>query len=135
MTAAVRDLYMEQGATFFDGFNWCHESDPPTNPPTAGEPYDLLDPPASALMQIRVAQGSPVLIDASSDGTNPMISFSTGGRVDIVIPAEDTDALIVKKAKYDLEITLGTPLPNGEPDVRRITQGSITINLNITQMP
>lgn len=126
---------MEQGATFFDGFNWYHESDPPTDPPTPGLPYDLVTIPATAKMQVRAKQGDTVLIDASSEGTDPFITLGADGRVDIVIPGTATDALTVKKAKYDLEITLGDLLPNGEPDVRRVAEGTVTVKPNITQVP
>lgn len=136
MTAVVRDLYIEQGATFTFGFTWCREADPPTDPPSAGEPYDITG--AEVRMQIRQSHRSPILIDATSAGLTPMIKLGgtadpavfdlTNGRIDVVLPDVATDLLVIPNAKYDLEIEM----PNGS--VRRLLQGSVTVNSNITQV-
>jgi hypothetical protein len=136
-------LYIEQGATFATWFTWCRQSDPPTNPPTAGAAYDLTG--AVATMQIRTPSEDgagaeyrlPALVSAASDGTDPMIILGTtavpgvfdptNGRVDIVFAAATTDLLNVTAALYDLEVLF----PDG--DVRRVMQGRVSIDLNITR--
>jgi len=103
--------------------------------------YDLTG--AVVRMQIRATQGSPVLVDASTVGVDPMITIGdppTGGRIDIRFPATITDQMVAmpdplgryfgrSDALYDLEVVL----PNG--DVHRILQGPVIISANITQVP
>lgn len=136
MTAVVRDLYIEQGATFAFGFTWCRESDPPVLPPQAGLPYDLTG--AEVRMQIRTRAGAIMQISASSTGPSPMIMLGgpavggvfdpTNGRIDVVIPDTATDLLTAPKARYDLEIKMA------DGTVRRLLQGEVIIDPNITQV-
>ena len=126
MTAVTRPLYIERGATFTLGFNWHRESDPPTSPKTAGVPYDLTG--CTARMQIRKNAKSPALLEVSSDGVNPVIELGGDtGRVDIRLPATSTDLLITPTAVYEFEIVMLERLPNDEPDVRRLFEGSVTV--------
>ena len=127
MPAVPKDLYIEQGATFALGFNWHRESDPVTDPPTAGEPYDLAG--CVARMEIRKAQQVTALVSATSDGPSPMITLGAGGRVDVKLTDEATDQLVFRTAVYDLEVEL----LNG--DVRRLLSGTVTISPNVTQLP
>ena len=131
MIPVVRPLYLVQGATFTWGFTWYHEALPATVPPTMGLPRDLTG--CTAQMQIRRERGTDVLVDARSDGPLPMIVLGgSNGHVAITIPGGATEALTVKVAKYDIEVTLAEPLPNGQPDIRRLFKGPAEIDPNIT---
>jgi len=118
MTAAPRDLDIEQGSTFTLGFNWHQEGPPDANgDPTPGDPYDLTG--CTARMQIRRKQGDPVLLTATSDppttpeaitaGAGRIVLGGATGRIDITLTDEDTDLLSARTAVYDLEIEW--PLP------------------------
>ena len=127
MTALPVPLFIEQGATFAMGFTWCRESDPPTVPPTAGAPYDLTD--AVVRMQIRKTYKSPPILDLTTGVGETRLVIddpSTSGHVSLKLTATDT-GLLTADAIYDLEIQL----PNG--DVRRILEGSVTVDLNVTR--
>lgn len=141
MTAAPKDLWIEQGATFTLGFNW-HQAGPVVDgQPTAGDPYDLTG--CTARMQIRKKQGGSVLVSATSESPDTPEAVAAGagrivlggltGRIDITLTDADTDLLVVKSAVYDLEIQW--PLREGElrPRVDRLLQGAVTVNLNVTQ--
>lgn len=145
MTAAPKDLFIEQGSTFTLGFNWHREGpiDPDTGQPTPGDPYDLTG--CSARMQIRRKQGDPVLLTATSAapdtpeaiaaGAGRIILGGADGRIDIILTDEDTDLLSAKSAVYDLEIEW--PAQPGElrPRVDRLLQGAVTVDPNVTQNP
>lgn len=126
MTAVVRPIYIEQGATFTMGFNWHRDGALDANGnPTPGVPYDLTG--ASARMQIRkTVTSTPPLIDATTE--NGLITLgTTDGRVDVVLSDADTDTLTVKSAVYDFEIKLA------DDTVHRLLQGAVTISLNVTR--
>lgn len=118
MTAAPKDLVIEQGSTFTLGFNWHQEGPPDANgDPTPGAPYDLTG--CTARMQIRRKQGDPVLLTATSEPPTTAEAIAAGagrivlggptGRIDITLTDEDTDMLSARTAVYDLEIEW--PLP------------------------
>jgi hypothetical protein len=132
MTSLPTLLQMEAGATFAFGFNWYKESVPATVPPTPGVAYNLLAPPAHGQMMVREKKETEVIFTISTDGPTPAIRFNAGGRVDILIPGSVTGLLAVKSAVYDLEITLGTPLIGGEPDIRRVISGPVKNSLGVT---
>ena len=134
MTAVVRTLYIEQGATYPCGFNCYHEVLPPTVPPTP----DLANPwlfPAgtSARMQIREFVGAPVLVEASTLNGRIVLG-ATDGRIDITLTDADTDLLTVEAAVYDLEVVYPVPitLPPTEPVVVRVLQGPVVVSPNVT---
>ena len=123
MTAAAKDLLIEQGASFTFGFQWCHAG---VDPQTPGDPYDLTG--CTARMQIRKSQKSEALLDAKSDGEAPKIILGGAtGRIDVYLTDQDTDVLIAKTALYDLEVVLldGT--------VVRLLKGTVNVDPNITQ--
>lgn len=149
MTAWVRDIYIEQGATFPLGFV-LHElvldndgeivKDSDGNP-VLGDPRDLTG--CTARMQIRPkVKSEEVLVEATSGAItqdNPngqRIVLQAGnvtGRIDIVLTDLDTDKVDIAKSVYDLEIVY--PLDVGElrPFTERILQGTVTCNLNVTR--
>lgn len=123
MTAVVRPLYVEQGATFKLGFTWHQEGPVVDGVPTAGDPFDLTG--WVARMEFRKNQQTPVLASAST--TDGKIILTSAGRVDIKLTDEDTDALTSKSCQYDLE------MESPEGDVYRVLQGTVTVSPNITQ--
>lgn len=141
MTAAARNLTIEQGATFTLGFAW-HRAGPEVDGVvTPGDPYDLTG--CTARMQIRKKQGEAPLVTATSEDASTPEAIAAGagrivlggetGRIDITLTDADTDLLVVKAAVYDLEIVW--PLQSGElrPRVDRLLKGSVTVDPNITQ--
>lgn len=119
MTAAPKDLEIEQGSTFTLGFNWHQEGPPDANgDPTPGAPYNLTG--CTARMQIRRKQGDPVLLTATSEpptspaaiaaGAGRIILGGATGRIDIILTDEDTDLLSARTGVYDLEIQWPLPM-------------------------
>jgi hypothetical protein len=126
MAAIQRALLIEQGATFTLGFTWHQEGDVVNGVVTAGDPYDLTG--WTARMQLRQKQGSPVLLEATTENGKITLGGTTG-RVDVKFTDADTGSLTVASGRYDLELVD----PAG--DVLRLLQGSVTVDANITQDP
>jgi hypothetical protein len=123
MTAAKRNLYIEQGATFNLAFTWNEGTSD-----AIGAPVDLTG--CKARMQVRAKQQSPVIVDASSDSESPAILLGGDtGTIEVTLTAEMTDLLSVKSGLYDLEVEF----PDGT--VYRLLEGSVTVSPNITQDP
>ena len=123
MTAAKRNLYIEQGATFNLSFVWNEGTSE-----SIGAPVDLTG--CEARMQVRQKQQSPVIVDARSDGESPAIILGGAtGAVEVTLTADMTDLLNVKSGLYDLEIQF----PDGT--VYRLLEGTVTVSPNITQDP
>lgn len=126
--AAVYPLNIDQGETFRLGLTYATAT-------SSGTTYNAVDlTGATGRMQVREKYGSPVLAEANSDNRGVIIDGPTG-MIYLELTAEQTDAMGVRdgsvrprtKAVYDLEITLA----NG--DVKRVVEGEITINPNITR--
>jgi hypothetical protein len=124
MSAVVKNLDVEQGATYEFGFFWMKAAAVQGDDPV---PYDLSG--AVVRMQIRKNQQAELLVDASSDtGTPPMITLGGAtGRIDVRLTALATSALTLKTAAYDLEVEMA------DGTVRRLLKGAVTIDPNITQ--
>jgi hypothetical protein len=123
MTAAKRDLYIEQGATFQLSFVW-YDGD--TNEP--GSPVDLTG--AQGRMQIRKSQQAPALLDAVSFGPTPQILMGGDtGKITITLTPIDTNQLTTKTAMYDFEVEFL------DGRVYRLLEGKANISPNITQFP
>lgn len=135
MAAVNRPLYIEQGATFPLAFTWHMEGPVVSGVVTPGDPYDLTG--CIARMQIRKAQGEPVLLAATSESTGPgadrIVIDGPTGRIAITLTDEDTDSLNVSTCVYDLEVEW--PIQVGElaPRVDRLLQGAVVVSPNITQ--
>lgn len=138
MTAVVKPITIEQGATFLWDFQWCQQG---VDESTPGAPYDLTG--WTGRMQVRKSQGAPALVSAST--TNEKIIFGadpddpatdpleggtpdpTNGFIRVFLTDDDTDLLTVKSGKYDLEVES----PGGI--VYRLLKGDVTVDANITQ--
>lgn len=130
MAALDKPLYIEQGATYVMAFQWC---EPGVDDATPGPPHDLTD--FVARMQIRKKQGQAILATATT--ANGKISIgrnldgdligAASGWVRVELADEDTDALQVKSAKYDLEVE------DAAGRVYRLLKGTVTVDPNITQ--
>lgn len=136
MTAAPKDLYVEQGATFFLGFTWHRQGPVVDGQVTPGDPYDLTG--CTARMQVRRTQHGDVLVSATSldtgDGAGRIKLGAETGRIEITLTDEDTDLMTAKQAYYDLEIEW--PQQPGElrPRVDRLLKGMVQVDPNITQI-
>ena len=132
MVAVKRDLYIEQGASFIEPFQWCR-NDGTEDAPVVGDPYDLTG--YEARMQVRKKQHMPAKVDATTangkivlgkDPETGAVDLATGW-ITILLSDEDTDLLDSKTMLYDLEVVDPTGF------VYRLLEGSITVSPNITQ--
>jgi hypothetical protein len=116
MTAAVRNLVIEQGATYEQGLVYND---------SAGEPVDLTD--HTARMHIREAYDSEdALIELTTE--NGRITLGgTAGTIVLYISDEDTEALDFSSARYDLELVQ----PDGR--VKRLLRGKVKLMLEATK--
>jgi hypothetical protein len=144
MTAAKRDLYIEQGATFSRGFFWHRPKkdtqgniirDPSGNP-VPGDPYDLTD--WKGRMQIRESvEATTALVTATTengeivfglDPENPGAEADpTNGRVDILLSADTTDLLTVTYGVYDLKVYDPGAIEH------RLLEGSVSVSPAVTR--
>lgn len=131
MTAATKNLVIEQGATYDTlAFQWCGSD----GAGGVGNPYDLTG--YTARMQVRTDYDSLVLLEATTEngrivlGKHPdtgTVDMTTGW-IWVIISATDTDALDPSvKGKYDLEVE------SPEGVVRRLLRGSVKVESNITR--
>lgn len=119
MSAAIKNLYIEQGATYRLPFQWASKAVDGTI-----TPHEVVG--WTARMQFRTkVTATVVLLEATTE--NGMITLAAEGHIAIVISDEDTMLLTVKRAVYDFEIedTLG--------NVYRLLQGEVEINPNVTR--
>lgn len=126
MVAQVFDITdMEQGATWSREMAWISGT-----VATPGAPVPLTNV-AEIRMQIRAKQQATVLAEVSSIGVGPgiVITDAANGEFTVTFTDEQTSAVTVKKAKYDIEVEW----TNGSVD--RIMQGNVTFDPNITQEP
>jgi hypothetical protein len=121
MPAAIKNLLIEQGATF----QWTLLFPVSLKNPT-GPKLDLTG--YSARMHIRPElESGTVLVSLSSAPGGGMTITPLDGRIDIEINDSATSALSFEKAVYDLELVQ----PNGV--VLRIYRGSVSLSLEVTR--
>lgn len=116
MPAALYNILIEQGATFSATLEY-RDSE-----------YALIDLSGyTARMQIReTINATEFLIEATTG--NSMITLGGAlGTILIEIPAEDTAALTVTRAVYDLEII------DGDDKVTRIIKGTVQVDKEVTR--
>lgn len=137
MTALVRNLSIEQGATFKLGFT-LYQPGPSADTPVADlVPYDLTG--CSARMEIRQRVGGTMLVRATSESLGVGVGGGRivldGGRIVVTLTDLDTDLLTVRKAVYDIEVQW--PVQAGElrPFVSRVLSGEVAVSANVTTTP
>lgn len=124
MTAATKDLKIEQGATYRLPFQWCAKN----SDGSVGAPHDITG--WSARMQIREKLTSEdVMVDATSDN-GLLVLGGADGRVTIQL-TEDATMALVKNGVYDLELVD----PNQPPGLGtyRLLEGKVTVVKNVTR--
>lgn len=142
MPAARKDLYVEQGATYYKAFTWyppgpVDEDGLPTDPP-----HDLTG--CSARMQMRRKQGDVAVVNATSAEPVDEAAIALGagrirlggvtGKIEIILTDEDTDLLDFKEGVYDLEVQWPLQPEEIRPHVDRVLQGSVYVDPNVTQI-
>jgi hypothetical protein len=121
MPAAIKNLLIEQGATF----QWTLLFPVSLKNPN-GPKLDLTG--YSARMHIRPElESATVLVSLSSAPGGGMTITPLDGRIDIEISDAATSALSFEKAVYDLELVQ----PNGV--VLRVYRGSVSLSLEVTR--
>lgn len=141
MTAATKDLVIEQGSTFVWGMTLFDIEVDDDGVETVIGPRDLTD--CKARMQIRQRRGAEIQIDANTEndqivlgrvayGDTPGDDDPTNGRLMVVITDDETDVITIKKGVYDLELVEPDPAPSGF--VIRLYKGAVTVDPNVTQV-
>ncbi len=121
MPAAIKNLLIEQGATFSWTLLFPVSAKNPNGPKLDLTGY-------FARMQIRPElESATVLVNLSSAPGGGMTIAPLDGRLDIEISDVATSALTFDKAVYDLELVQ----PNGK--VLRVFKGSVSLSLEVTR--
>ena len=127
MTAAKKNLTIEQGATWRDSYTLLQPA--PTGTPIADMlPVDLTG--HSAKMHVRPDYASAtVLLDLSTDNGGIVITPASG-TIALYVSAADTAALtfVDAPAVYDLEL-----LPPLAGEVVRLLKGTVTLSPEVTK--
>ena len=113
MAAANYDLYVEQGATFELSIVWKDDE---------GTPIDITG--YSARLQIRKTYTSdPVISLTNGDG---ITLGGVTGSIDILIDADATEAIEIRRGRYDLELEFAGV-------VTRLIEGVVEISREVTR--
>lgn len=116
MTAATRDIVIEQGATFTFPLVYKDSNDVPVN--LTGY---------TARMQVRRSKASTTAVLTLTTENGSITLGGSAGTIDIVASAEDTAAIPIKVGVYDLELVS----PSG--NVKRLIEGEVTISQEVTK--
>ena len=119
MPAAKLNLAIEQGSTWRHGL--ALKAGLSANAPA----LDLTG--YTALMQLRTDVGAhDILVELSVENTRITIS-AVDGRIDLVLTAAETAALIFDRAVYDLKVE------SAGGEVTRVLQGVVTLGKQVTR--
>lgn len=116
MAAGKYDITIEQGATFRLVAQWLDSDE---------DPIDLDG--YSARMQIRPYAESDEVFLTIDTGSNGGITIESDWKIEIEIPADETETLTQYCGVYDLELESSTNI------VTRLLQGSVTISPEVTR--
>ena len=121
MAAKVEDLYVEQGATFDRTWLWRETLEDGS----LGDPIDLTG--YTARMQVRQSvKADEVLLEATSEA-GTIVLGGPSGTVQVLLPDELTDTLVIAQGGYDLE------LESAGGYVYRLLQGKVKVSVNVTR--
>lgn len=116
MTAATRDITIEQGATF---------TYPLIYKDSEGTPVNLTG--YTARMQVRRSKASDVAVLTLTTENGSITLGGAAGTINVVASAENTAAITIKVGVYDLELVS----PSG--NVKRLIEGEVTISQEVTK--
>jgi len=116
MTAARRNIIIEQGATFT--YNLIYKD-------SEGTPVNLTG--YTARMQVRKnVNSSDTLLDLNTEN-GAIVLGGSAGTIDITASATETASINSKIGAYDLEIESSSGV------VKRLVEGDVTINPEVTR--
>lgn len=116
MTAASRDITIEQGATFQYSLIWKD---------SAGTPVNLTG--YTARMQVRRRHADEVILMGLTSDTGEITLGGSAGTIVIVASATKTAAVPAKESVYDLELV------SGDGTVTRLVEGNVTVTPEVTR--
>ena len=116
MTAAVYNLYIEQGATFQKTLTWKDSS---------GNPINLTG--YTARMQFRRSAASADVLYSATTTNGKITLGGVAGTVALVLPAADTELFDFGCAVYDLEVE------SSGGTVYRLLEGGVEVSLEVTR--
>jgi hypothetical protein len=116
MAAGTYDLFIEQGATFIQDFEYFE--------PDGTTPIDLTG--YTARMQIRSNKASNTALADLTTTNGKLAIDGPNGKVTITIPATDTEGYAFTTGVYDLELVNGSI-------VTRFIQGKVTVDPEVTR--
>ena len=116
MTAAVYNLYIEQGATFQKTLTWKDSS---------GTPINLTG--YTSRMQFRRSAASADALYTASTTNGDITLGGSAGTIAIAIDATDTAAFDFGCAAYDLEVESAGGI------VYRLLEGGVEVSLEVTR--
>lgn len=116
MTAATRDILIEQGATFRYNLIWKD---------SAGTPVNLTG--YTARMQIRRKHSDPAVLLSLTTENGAITLGGSAGTINILATATGTASLPAKDSVYDLELV------SGDATVTRLIEGAVTITPEVTR--
>ncbi len=116
MAAIKKSLTIEQYSTFKARFTWLDKNKRAIN--LTGY---------TAVMQMRDAVGSPVLLELSTENGRIVITPTTGA-VELSLTDEETGVLTFKSAIYDLVLISATG------QATRLLEGKVTVSPGVTHV-
>lgn len=124
MTAAKWALTIEQGATF----QLALQLSTGGTVADGGTPINLTGYVVRMHVRKRLANPDPPLLDLSTVSGHITITDALLGKIEIVIPADETEVLDWISGVYDLEIESGTGF------VRRLLYGNVKVSKEVTRV-
>lgn len=117
MSAVQQDITIEQGATFQLELIW-------KNPDTT--PINLTG--YTARMQVRKKHADTVKVLDLTTQNGKIIITPLLGKINVTVPATETDDITIKTGVYDLELESSTGI------VTRLIEGGVTVSPEVTRV-
>lgn len=116
MAAGQYDIFIEQGATYDQTFNWKD---------SAGDPVNLTG--YTARMQIRPSVSRSEIIESFTTENGKITLGGSAGTIRLLLTATQTAAITSRRGVYDLELIAS----NGV--VTRLLEGGVEISREVTR--